>query len=67
MRQLNLYKKYIVNSTPNLTNSLHFFFVIGPRNCELKYYAEIIKDHGWNYIECPFVTGSIQKQLFIKY
>ena len=64
MRQINLYKKYITNSTTSGFNSLYFFFVVAPKNSEIKKYVEIIQDHDWRYIECPFLSGSIQKHLF---
>ena len=64
MRQINLYKKYIANSTTSGFTSLYFYFVVAPKNSEIKKYVEIIEDHGWRYIECPFLSESIQKQLF---
>ncbi len=64
MRQINLYKKYITNSTTSGFNSLYFFFVVAPKNSEIKKYVEIIQDHDWRYIECPFLSESLQKQLF---
>ena len=64
MRQLNIYKGYIGNSTTELPDALFFYFVVAPKNGELRKYQEIIEDHGWIYLECPFIKGSTQRQLF---
>jgi len=64
MRQLNISKEYIGNSTSDLPDALFFYFIVAPKNGELRKYAEIIEDHGWIYLECSFIGGSIQKQLF---
>ncbi|MBN1802556.1 MAG: hypothetical protein JW891_13675 [Candidatus Lokiarchaeota archaeon] len=63
MRQLNIYSKYVSNSMPS-TKAYDFYFIVAPQHHVLARYKNIVKEQGWEYMECPLVRESGQKKLF---
>ena len=43
LRQLNMYHKYLDG----------YFFLVGPKNKKIDNFPEILKNHGWNFVEIP--------------